>query len=114
MGKPPYIRFQRLKVTSDIPCLWQVSLILPTVSACTYPVMEGLRVRTDSPWVIQRRKMIVELLLSSDPGNNVLQGLAVRFGVRELRLKPRRFAEPCGKREYAEWLHRMSPHFLPK
>jgi hypothetical protein len=76
--------------------------------------MEGLRVRTDSPWVIQRRKMIVELLLSSDPGNNVLQGLAVRFGVRELRLKPRRFAEPCGKREYAEWLHRMSPHFLPK
>jgi len=33
------------------------------VTSCTYPVLEGLRVRTESSRVMKARKMILELLL---------------------------------------------------
>ena len=46
------------------------------VSACTYPVEEGLNVRTHSRRVVRARKMLVELLLSVCPSSKTIQDLA--------------------------------------
>ena len=37
------------------------------VSSCTYPVEEGLKVRTASERVVRARRMIIELLLANHP-----------------------------------------------
>jgi len=57
------------------------------VSSCTYPVQEGLRVRTASGRVIRARKMVLELLLASCPQSKTIQDLASAHGVRQQRFK---------------------------
>lgn len=57
------------------------------VTACTYPVEEGLRVRTASARVIQARKMILELLLASCPQSKTIQDLASAYEVRQQRFR---------------------------
>lgn len=59
------------------------------VSSCTYPVEEGLVVRTDTRRVITARRMMIELMLSVAPGSKVLQDLASKFGVTRMRFVPR-------------------------
>ncbi|MFC1794129.1 2Fe-2S iron-sulfur cluster-binding protein [Planctomycetota bacterium] len=55
------------------------------VSSCTYPVEEGLTVRTASERVLRARKMILELLLASCPQSKVIQDLASAHGIRQQR-----------------------------
>ena len=57
------------------------------VSSCTYPVEEGLRVRTASSRVMQARKMVLELLLASCPQSKIIQDLASAYEVRRQRFK---------------------------
>ncbi|MBL7136796.1 MAG: (2Fe-2S)-binding protein [Candidatus Marinimicrobia bacterium] len=57
------------------------------VSSCTYPVEEGLKVRTASKRVIKTRKMIIELLLASCPQSKTIQDLASQYGVHQQRFK---------------------------
>src|SRR5512136_701055 len=57
------------------------------VSSCTYPVEEGLRVRTSSHRVIMARRMILELLLGSCPQSKTIQDFASAYGVRQQRFK---------------------------
>lgn len=57
------------------------------VSACTYPVEEGLTVRTASSRVIRSRKMILELLLASCPESKIIQDLAASHDVRRQRFR---------------------------
>jgi bidirectional [NiFe] hydrogenase diaphorase subunit len=59
------------------------------VSSCTYPAQEGLIVRTDTRRVITARKMMIELMLSMAPGSKVLQDLASKFGVTQVRFELR-------------------------
>lgn len=59
------------------------------VSSCTYPAEAGLVVRTDSNRVWAARRMMIELLLSVAPGSKVLQDLASKFGVTQVRFTPR-------------------------
>ncbi|MEW6685738.1 MAG: 2Fe-2S iron-sulfur cluster-binding protein [Candidatus Edwardsbacteria bacterium] len=59
------------------------------VSSCTYPVEEGLKVRTHSKQVIRSRKMMIELLLSVCPTSKTIQDLASSLGVRRTRFKVR-------------------------
>ena len=59
------------------------------VTSCTYPAEEGLVVRTDSNRVWSARRMMIELMLSTAPGSKVIQDLASRFGVTQVRFKPR-------------------------
>jgi len=59
------------------------------VSSCTYPVEQGMVVRTDTKRVIAARKMMIELMVSVAPGSKVLQDLASQFGVTEVRFEPR-------------------------
>jgi bidirectional [NiFe] hydrogenase diaphorase subunit len=57
------------------------------VSSCTYPVEEGLHVRTSSARVVKARKMTVELLLATCPQSKVIQDIASAMEVRQQRFR---------------------------
>ncbi len=57
------------------------------VSSCTYPVEEGLKIRTASQRVVRARRMIIELLLASCPQSKTIQDLASAHGVRQQRFR---------------------------
>jgi heterodisulfide reductase subunit A len=57
------------------------------VTACNYPIWEGMEVTTDSEDVIQGRKLIVELLLARCPEVPLLQKLAKEYGIEAGRFK---------------------------
>jgi len=57
------------------------------VTACNYPVWEGMEVFTDTEAVHQGRKLIVELLLARCPDVPVLLDLAKKYGISEPRFK---------------------------
>ncbi|KKN22367.1 hypothetical protein LCGC14_0915840 [marine sediment metagenome] len=59
------------------------------VSSCTFLVQEGLIIRTASQKVINARKMILELLIAQNPTSKVLQDLASRLGLKQIRFKPK-------------------------
>ncbi|MEE4263732.1 MAG: FAD-dependent oxidoreductase [Desulfobacteraceae bacterium] len=57
------------------------------VTACNYPIWEGMEVNTDSEEVHQGRKLIVELLLARCPEVPLLQKLAAQYGIEETRFE---------------------------
>ncbi len=59
------------------------------VSSCTYPVQEGLTVRTNTRRVIHARKIMIELLLSICPQSKTIQDLASKFNVKKNRFQVR-------------------------
>ena len=59
------------------------------VSSCTYPVEEGLIVHTDTKRVLEARKMMIELMLSIAPNSKIIQDLAAKFGVKQVRFEIR-------------------------
>ncbi|RPH89746.1 MAG: 4Fe-4S dicluster domain-containing protein, partial [Desulfobacteraceae bacterium] len=58
------------------------------VTACNYPIWEGMAVQTETPAVHQGRKLIVELLLARCPEVPLLQKLAKEYGLETPRFKP--------------------------
>jgi NADH-quinone oxidoreductase subunit G/NADP-reducing hydrogenase subunit HndD len=80
-------------------CVVEVEGMRGLVPSCSYPVSEGMKIRTNSPKAIQARKTIIELLLANHPDdclycvrnkNCQLQDLAEEYGVRERRLAAKR------------------------
>jgi len=57
------------------------------VSSCTYPVREGITVRTHSIKVMETRKLLLELYLATCPSSKVIQDLASSHGVNRVRFK---------------------------
>lgn len=57
------------------------------VTSCTYPVEEGLKVRTTSNRVMRARKMILELLLASCPQSKTVQDLASAHEIKQQRFR---------------------------
>ncbi len=57
------------------------------VTACNYPIEEGLVVRTATPAVLNLRRMIVELFLARCPNETRIQKLAEEHGISEPRFK---------------------------
>jgi len=54
-------------------------------AACTYPVQEGIEVKTNSEKVKKARKLIMEMLLARCPNVKVVQDLAREMGVKKTR-----------------------------
>jgi len=59
------------------------------VTSCTYPVEEGLVVRTTNERIEKSRKMILELLISQCPTSKTLQDLASEMGLNRVRFRPK-------------------------
>ena len=55
------------------------------VTSCTYPVSEGLVVRTRTRRVDRARRMVIELLLARCHTSKTLQDLASQYGVEKVR-----------------------------
>ena len=77
--------------TVEVQCGRRVSL----QTACTYPVREGIEVKTMSPPVIKARQMILDLLLARCPNVPVIQDLAREYGIEKSRFKTERPEENC-------------------
>jgi len=56
-------------------------------TACTYPVMEGIEVLTQSEKVLRARRMIMELILAMCPEDKLIQDMAKQMRVEEVRFK---------------------------
>ena len=52
-------------------------------ASCTYPVADGLAVKTDTPRVIAGRKLVIELLLARSPNVKRVQELAAQYGIKD-------------------------------
>jgi NADH dehydrogenase/NADH:ubiquinone oxidoreductase subunit G len=57
------------------------------VSSCTYPVEEGMIVRTASERVLRARRMIIELFLASCPQSKVIQDIASAHQITQQRFR---------------------------
>jgi heterodisulfide reductase subunit A len=57
------------------------------VTACNYPIWEGMDVKTDTEAVHQGRKLIIELLLARCPTVPVIQELAAKYDIKEPRFR---------------------------
>jgi len=76
-------------------CVVEVDGRRNLVTACSEPVLEGMKIKTHSSRVLNARKTIVELLLSNHPddclycirnGNCELQDLSYELNIRERRI----------------------------
>ena len=79
-------------------CVVEIEGYDDLVPSCSFPVVDGIVVKTHSARVIRARKTIVELLLSSHPddcmfclrsSNCELQSLAVELSVNERKIRTR-------------------------
>ncbi|MBI4647066.1 MAG: (2Fe-2S)-binding protein [Bacteroidia bacterium] len=59
------------------------------VTSCTYPVEDGIEVKTSSKRVLKARKMILELLIAKCPTSKKLQDLAAKMGLTKVRFSPK-------------------------
>ena len=59
------------------------------VTACNYPIKEGMAVNTETDAVHEGRKLIVELLLARCPNVPAVKELAASYGIKEPRFKQR-------------------------
>ena len=57
------------------------------VTACNYPIREGMEVYTDTEAVHEYRKLIVELLLAGCPNVAIIKELAAKYGIKEPRFE---------------------------
>jgi bidirectional [NiFe] hydrogenase diaphorase subunit len=57
------------------------------VSSCTYPALEGLKVRTHSKRVMKARKIVIELMIARCPNSKTLQDLAAKYNVQKIRFR---------------------------
>jgi NADH dehydrogenase/NADH:ubiquinone oxidoreductase subunit G len=64
-------------------------------SSCTYPAEEGLTVKTDSPRVIEGRKLVIELLLARCPNVKKVQQLAEQYKIADSAPEWRKENEYC-------------------
>ena len=77
-------------------CVVAVAGARSLVTACSYPVADGMVVRTDTEEITKTRKLVIELLLSDHPDDCLtcdqagccrLQQYAYQFGVRSPRFR---------------------------
>ncbi len=52
-------------------------------ASCSYPVAEGIEVVTDSPEVLEARRLVIDLLWSRCPDLPILQSIAAELGVEK-------------------------------
>ncbi len=64
-------------------------------TSCDLPIREGLSIRTDTPGVINARRMAMELMWAQAPDAEVVRDIAKRLGVKKPRFKKRTETGEC-------------------
>ncbi|KAF9196904.1 NADH dehydrogenase (ubiquinone) 78K chain precursor, 5-prime end [Haplosporangium sp. Z 27] len=100
---PRFCYHERLSVAGNCRmCLIEVEKVPKPVASCAYPVMPGMKIKTDSNLVKKAREGVMEFLLANHPldcpicdqgGECDLQDQSVRYGSDRGR-----FSEVVGKR----------------
>ncbi|KAI9267442.1 G subunit of NADH dehydrogenase [Sporodiniella umbellata] len=100
---PRFCYHERLSVAGNCRmCLVEVERAPKPIASCAYPVMPGMKVKTNSPLVHKAREGVMEFLLYNHPldcpvcdqgGECDLQDQSMRYGSDRGR-----FHEPVGKR----------------
>ncbi|KAI8982338.1 G subunit of NADH dehydrogenase [Mycotypha africana] len=100
---PRFCYHERLSIAGNCRmCLVEVERAPKPVASCAYPVMPGMKVKTNSPMVHKAREGVMEFLLYNHPldcpicdqgGECDLQDQSMRYGSDRGR-----FNEPMGKR----------------
>lgn len=84
-------------------CVVEVEGARTLVPSCSFPVSEGMIVRTDTPRVMNARKMVLELILSDHPfdcmtceksGSCKLEKYAYQMGIKSSRFEGERHQLP--------------------
>lgn len=84
-------------------CVVEVEGARTLVPSCSFPVSEGMVVRTDTPRVLNARKMVLELILSDHPfacmtceksGSCKLEKYAYQMGVKSTRFEGEKHQHP--------------------
>lgn len=57
------------------------------VVSCVHKITDGLKVKTDTEWVIKTRKIVFELLMARCPDAEKIKKLAAEYGITETRIK---------------------------
>jgi len=65
------------------------------VTACLYPVEEGLQVTTDNEDIRTVRRTVLDLLLARCPGSDVIQKMAAEYGVTATSFKKNETETTC-------------------
>ena len=65
------------------------------VASCAYPVQDGLEVLTDTPLVVDTRKVILELMLARAWDVPAVKELASKYGITDTTLKKKEKSEKC-------------------
>lgn len=65
------------------------------VTACLYPVEEGLEVTTDNEAVHDVRKVVLDLLLARSPGAEVVRKMAAEYGVLDTSYRENPIKHDC-------------------
>ena len=56
-------------------------------ASCSYPVIDGINVNTNTERILRARKVIAELLLARCPDSEVIKIIAEEYGIKEPRIK---------------------------
>ncbi|KAG2209907.1 hypothetical protein INT46_010503 [Mucor plumbeus] len=104
---PRFCYHERLSIAGNCRmCLVEVERAPKPIASCAYPVMPGMKVKTNSPLVHKAREGVMEFLLYNHPldcpicdqgGECDLQDQSMRYGSDRGR-----FSEPMGKRAVEE------------
>ncbi len=54
-------------------------------ASCALPAVDGLAVETDTPHIVQMRKVLLEMYLGEAPGSEEIRALAEKYGVDSTR-----------------------------
>ncbi|RLC73362.1 MAG: hypothetical protein DRI52_01975, partial [Chloroflexi bacterium] len=65
------------------------------VSSCSFPAQDGAVIRTNSPLVLEARRMIIELLLADCPDVKAVRELADELGVEKSQFEPEGEGNDC-------------------
>ncbi|MDR3230491.1 MAG: [FeFe] hydrogenase, group A [Synergistaceae bacterium] len=77
-------------------CVVELKGARSLVASCVYLVADGMEVHTNTPWVRETRKTVIELMLANHPEDCLfcvknqrceLQALAAEVGVRQIRFR---------------------------
>lgn len=70
-------------------CMVEINQGNRLVTSCTFPVTEGLEIKTATSRIIKARHMVLELLISECPTSKVLQDMASKMGLNKVRISPK-------------------------